>query len=359
MPVVSTNAAASAALSYLNGNADQEGRALSRLASGSRIVSASDDAAGLAIGGQLQASLTGYGQDSVNIRQGTAILQTADGALAQIGNILQRMMALASTAASGQISSTQRGQDLQTEYGQLSAEITNIISTTRFGAQQLLSGSFLSSARYLIGTTSSDSFSLSLSAISLNSLLGVGTTHIQATVTIASGVNAGTYGEYSDSSGTIILSSPGGGAQASSGILRFIDVDGNYVYNSNNAGYNHLTMHPAVGLTGNVTAVMVGSGLSVATQTDATYALAAINSAIGTISQNRARIGAYESRFNFTAQDIDSNRQNLGAALSVILDADVAGEKSKLSSIDVRTRAAVAALAQASQLPRELLRLIL
>ena len=79
MPVISTNNAANAALNYLNNNSSKETNQLAMLASGSRVVQASDDAAGLAIGTQLQAGATVFQQDQTNVQQGTAILQTADG----------------------------------------------------------------------------------------------------------------------------------------------------------------------------------------------------------------------------------------------------------------------------------------
>ena len=90
----------------------------------------------------------------------------------------------------------------------------------------------------------------------------------------------------------------------------------------------------------------------------ALQAINVISSAIATITQNRAKIGAYESQFNFSGQDIQTNIQNISAASSVIMDADVASVKANLSSNDVKTQASVAALTQASQLPQELLRLI-
>jgi len=131
MPVISTNNAANAALNYLNLNSSQETSKLSELASGSRIVQASDDAAGLAIGTQLNANVTVFQQDSVNISQGTSILQSTDGALAQISNVLQRMMALATSAASGQVTNTQRSEDINTEYKQLKSEVSSIVSSLR------------------------------------------------------------------------------------------------------------------------------------------------------------------------------------------------------------------------------------
>jgi flagellin len=273
MPVISTNNAANSALNYLNNNSTKETSQLAMLASGSRVVQASDDAAGLAIGTQLQASAIVYTQDQTNVAQGTAILQTADGALAQISNVLQRMMALATEAASGQVTNVQRTQDINTEYTQLKSEITSIVSSTTYAGQTLLSGSFLSNVKFLVGTLSSNFITISVATVSTSGLLGT-------------------------------------------------------------------------------------SGSTVSSAATALTAINTINSAIQTITQDRAKIGAYESQFAFSGQDIATNIQNVSAAASVVLDADVASVKAQLSSNDVKTQASVAALTQASQLPQELLKLI-
>jgi flagellin len=100
------------------------------------------------------------------------------------------------------------------------------------------------------------------------------------------------------------------------------------------------------------------SGSTVSTALASLSAINAVNSAINVITRDRALVGAYESQFNFSAQDISTNVQNITAASSVILDADVAQVKSSLSANDVKTQAAIAALSQASQLPQELLHLL-
>jgi flagellin len=273
MPVISTNNAANAALNYLNNNSSQEAGKIAQLASGSRIVQASDDAAGLAIGTQLHANSTVFAQDQTNVSQGTSILQSADGALAQISNVLQRLEALATEAASGQVTNTQRSQDINTEYGQLKAEISSIVSSTTYAGQNLLSGSFLSNVKFLVGTQSSNFLTISVTTISTNTLLGTASAGVSTSATALASINA-------------------------------------------------------------------------------------ISSAIATVTQSRAKIGAYESQFNFSSQDIATNVQNIQAATSTVLDADVAQVKSSLSATDVKTQASVAALTQAAQLPQELLRLI-
>jgi len=273
MPVITTNNAANSALNYLNLNSSMETEKISQLASGSRIVKASDDAAGLAIGTQLNANVAIFQEDSVNVTQGVSILQSTDGALAQISNVLQRMLSLATESASGQITGAQRVQDINTEYQQLRKEIGSIVTATTYAGNALLTGSFLSNVKFLIGTQSSNYISVSLTSVSAIGLLG-------------------------------------------------------------------------------------SSGSTVSTALASLSAMNGVTSAIQTITRDRALVGAYESQFNFSGQDISTNVENITAAASVIMDADVASVKSGLSSADVKTQASVAALTQAAQLPQELLKLL-
>jgi flagellin len=125
-----------------------------KLASGSRIVKASDDAAGLAIGTRLKADVTALTQAGINASQGASVVQVADGGLARIGDVLQRMKALAAQSLSGVPTDTERGF-IDAEYQELVAEVTAIADTTRFNGQSLLDGT-VASQSYFVGTDVSD-----------------------------------------------------------------------------------------------------------------------------------------------------------------------------------------------------------
>ena len=131
MPTVTTNTAANAALRFLNFNAAASSESIAKLASGSRIVRASDDAAGLAIGTRLRADVTVLRQSAVNAAQGASVVQVADGGLARISDVLQRMKALSAQSLSGVPSDTERGF-IDAEFQQLLSEIDGIAATTRF-----------------------------------------------------------------------------------------------------------------------------------------------------------------------------------------------------------------------------------
>src|SRR5512138_311205 len=154
MPVVATNTAANSALRYLNNNSASASSSVGKLASGSRIVKASDDAAGLAIGTRLKADVTALTQAGINASQGASVVQVADGGLARIGDVLQRMKALAAQSLSGVPTDTERGF-IDAEYQELVEEITAIAETTRFNGQSLLDGT-VASQSYFVGTDVDD-----------------------------------------------------------------------------------------------------------------------------------------------------------------------------------------------------------
>jgi flagellin len=158
MPVVATNTAANSALRYLNNNSAAASSSVGKLASGSRIVKASDDAAGLAIGTRLKADVTALTQAGINASQGASVVQVADGGLSRIGDVLQRMKALAAQSLSGVPTNTERGF-IDAEYQELVSEITAIADTSRFNGQSLLNGS-AATADYFVGTDVSDTITV-------------------------------------------------------------------------------------------------------------------------------------------------------------------------------------------------------
>jgi len=273
MPTIATNTAANTAVRYLNQNASAQSSSLAKIASGSRITKASDDAAGLAIAAKINADITSLQQASTNATQATAVLQTADGGASNISDILTRMKSLASQSSSGTVTDTERTY-LNDEFSQLLEEIDGIATGTRYNGTSLLDGTsdFSSGVSVLVGTDAADTIDIQLDDLSAATL----------------GVDS----------------------------------------------------------------------LDISDQTDAESAITTIDTAISTVSSARAKIGAQESRFEFRADQIATTEENLSAAKSSISDVDVAAEQAKLSSAEVKTQAAVAAAAQANQMPQYLLNLL-
>ena len=160
--VIGTNVASLTAQRHLEtSRADME-TSMERLASGKRINSAMDDAAGLAITHKLESKITGLNQGIRNANDGISMLQTAEGALEETSTILNRMKELATQASSGSYSSTDR-DSMDLEFQALLTEITRISSSTDFNGTQLLQND--SSASFVVGDQGSDTVSISLQAM--------------------------------------------------------------------------------------------------------------------------------------------------------------------------------------------------
>jgi len=166
MPVVATNTAANSALRFLNFNSAQSTASVGKLASGSRIVKASDDAAGLAIAARLNADITSLKQAGTNAAQGASVLQVADGGLSRIGDVLQRMKALAASSLSGVPTDTERAF-IDAEYQELLSEIDGIANTTRFNGESLLDGTAATTTQsYFVGTEAGDNIDVAFDGLS-------------------------------------------------------------------------------------------------------------------------------------------------------------------------------------------------
>jgi flagellin len=275
MPVINTNIAANIAVGYLNINQNSETSALAKLSSGSRITAASDDAAGLAISTRINSDVVALQQAATNAAEATSILQIADGGASNISDILARMKAITSEAASGTTTDSSRAF-IDSEFQNLLQEIDSIASGTRYSGQTLLDGASPfkgAGVTVLVGSGATDTITIALSDLTSATLFGAGAPTVD-------------------------------------------------------------------------------------TQANATAALAKLDTAINTVSGARAAIGALESRFNFSADSIQTQTQNLQAANSAIRDVDVAAEQAMLSSAEVKTQAAVSAETAANQMPQYLLKLL-
>ncbi len=170
MAVVNTNTNALFAQSALKVNNRELSKSIQQLSTGSRINTAGDDAAGMAIASTMTAQIRGLNQAVRNANDGISMLQTADGAMGQQANILQRMRELAVQASTGTYSSTQRGY-LQTEFSALTTEISNIASQTTWNGISILDGTGGSSGSFdiQVGTSSGETITVAISNVTTSS----------------------------------------------------------------------------------------------------------------------------------------------------------------------------------------------
>ncbi|AUH49681.1 flagellin FliC [Chromobacterium sp. ATCC 53434] len=163
---VNTNLASLQAQINLNGSSNSLSQSLQRLSSGLRVNSAKDDAAGLAISQTLTSAIRGNNQAIKNANDGISVGQTAEGALGQIANNLQRIREIAVQASNGSVSNNNRSQ-LQNEVDQLTQEISRIVQTTEFNGTKLLSGG--ATLTFQVGSSGSTDNQVSVSSTDLTS----------------------------------------------------------------------------------------------------------------------------------------------------------------------------------------------
>ncbi len=365
---------------------------LAKLSSGQRIVTAKDDAASLAIGSRLAAEVGALSQASANASQAGSMLQIADGSMARANEILIRMKTLAVQSASGQLSNVERGI-LDTEYQALKAEIIRIGADTEFNGVKLLSGGQSITfeavgAEAFTGTNGVD-------AVRASGITFAGSA-TSATLDLFTTTNAN--GNY-----TISASAPGqefSAAISSSAFTAGLLVTPQSVTltSSNAAVKGTITVDfntaldntDALDVAGNNNTVQgsaatsftfkVGSG-AIAAEDDLTFSIqslvsigetlaanittitgseigsAEVSAAIDLLNSARANVGANQSRLDFAAANLATAVENIEAARSQLLDVDVASEMTIFTSKQVLLQAGISMLAQANQIPQNLLRL--
>lgn len=273
---INNNVQATFAQRQLNSSNQTLNEANERLASGERINSAADDAAGLAISEGLRSQIRGLGQAERNAQDGISVLQTAEGGYQSINGKLQRMRELSVQAANDSLTSSDRSK-IQTEISQLSSEITRTANSVEFNTKELLTeGS--GSLTFHVGANKDETIQITKAD------LGSGTAN-------ALGVEAGA------------------------------DVD-------------------------------------VSTRSGAESAINTIDTAINSVSTNRANIGAVQNRLEGTVDFLQVQQENFQASESRIRDADIASESVKRTRANILTQAGTSVLSQAQQSPQLALQLL-
>ena len=254
-------------------NLDKSGQSLAtslqRLSSGLRINSAKDDAAGLAISNRFTAQIRGLNQAVRNANDGISLSQTAEGALAETGELLQRMRELSIQSANGSQSGTERAA-LQAEVSQLQQEINRIAETTTFGGRKLLDGTF-GTESFQVGSNANETISIS---IANSRATAIGANTVASSGDINAAVTAG-------------ATAPANNVDAQS-----LTIAGNL---------GSSTISIAAGATGDqiasqVEAVSAGTGVSLSARTTASFAI--VDPGAGTVTMT---IGTRSGSTSYTA----------------------------------------------------------
>ena len=393
MAVINTNIAAMRTTNALMRNERDMNVTMERLSTGKSINSAKDDAAGLAVSSRMTAQIKGVLQSVDNASDAIGMVQTADGASIEIGNMMQRMRELAIQASNGTVTSTDQSS-LNLEFVALRTEIERVANNTQWNGENILSGTAGTSSNgtavYQVGANSLQTMSVSFGDWNLNpatetagvaAVYDITLTDVtvaawtvadgdfvisdgQNTVTIPAATIAGystvtdivTYVETTDGSLTRLTVSD------ANDILRLTYDEAAVVTvaptaSLNAVAYAYVATTPGVTATSNVYGTDL-SAIAIDTDTGANGAIAKLDTALNGINAQRAVFGAGMNRLEYSIDNLTNVSENAMASRSRIEDADYAAETSELARTQIIQQAGTAMLTQANQQTQSVLALL-
>ena len=389
---VNTNAASLNAQRNLSKSGAGLQQSMQRLSSGMRINSAKDDAAGMQIANRMTSQINGLGVAQRNANDGISMAQTAEGAMQESSNILQRMRELSLQSANGSNADGDRAA-LQKEVSALQTELTRIAETTSFGGKKLLDGSFGTQA-FQVGSNSGENITVGLKDISsdkLGSTQNFAVTGTLEATTLANAIAGAAAGEVTADLTFSYKENATAAVQEISVDLSAV-TDAASMTSALNASLNGLGLSVATGgvVTGNLddggatltlagttwsnSAASAGSGtvavaataastsfvddIDISTSVNSSEAIAIIDNALAEINNSRADLGALQNRFSHTISNLANVQENVSASRSRIEDTDFAKETAEMTKNQILQQARTSILAQSNQLPQAALSLI-
>ena len=303
---IQTNVQSLIAQRNLGTATETNGQSMEKLSSGFRINKASDDAAGLAISEKLKADVRGLNMAKRNANDGVSLVQTAEGGLNEIGNILSRLRELSVQASSDTVGNNERGF-LNKEYGALKDEIDRITNTTEFNGTRLL-----------VGQQDDLADSLKNKANKYPLEIQVGK-------------------DYSSDVDALSVRNP-------TDVIR-IDLQDYRMFTEGETGLN-------LGASDNE------DGTRVDSKEKAQMSISVLDKAINKVSDFRSYLGSIQSRLGSTINNLSIQSENFSAANSRIRDTDFAEETAKMTQSTILKNAGISVLSQANQSPQAALRLL-
>ena len=317
-----------------------QAKSTEKLSSGYKINRAADDAAGLSISEKMRRQIRGLTQASANAQDGISCVQTAEGALNEVQDMLQRMNELAVKGENGTLTSTDRSY-IQAEVQQLMSEIDRVQSTTTFNEQSLLNGSF-SNKGLQVGAESGQHIGITINNMNTNELIG------QA---IKNGTKFGTNQVEEDGTDkdlgykeSATLATDKENELKADMLRKFYKFDGTKCVDTEvkDAADNNDAKYADGGVTDN--------GLDDApTAADFAALNAFAKSAIKDVSQQRSDLGAIQNRLEHTISNLDNIVENTTSAEAQIRDTDIATEMVRYANNNILQQAGTSMLSQANQ----------
>jgi flagellin len=365
-------------------------KSLQRLSSGLKINSAKDNPAGLAMAKRMNAQLMGLSMANQNASDGVSIIETADGAMSEISEMLQRMNELAMKAANGVESDSDR-EVIQDEVKQLTAEITRVADSTEFNGQRLLNGEF-SLKGYVDASTATANINVKVYSYSSEvekkvyeiDKLEVDTDPVTGEYKVEMTLDANNGGFPKDVTASfkdnLVTLKAVNGFEMTLDVSKYgtppfaikdLNLDATGIgamrlqVGANEGQVLEINI-PKISLRemGLETKFVKNENgqeiwtLDVSTEDAATEAIDRIEGAIHFISGVRGQLGAYQNRLESTINSLDITSENMTGAYSRIMDVDMAEEMTNYTTAQVMTQAATSMLAQANERPSQVLQLL-
>ena len=361
---INFNASAVIANNSLTRNDNRLQESLARLSSGLKLVNAKDNPSGLAMAKRMNAQIEGVNQATQNAGDGISIIEIADGTLAEIHDMLQRINELCVKASTGSITDEDR-EMVNDEVKQLKEEITRISSETEFNGQKILDGSFdlkgyTNDPNVKVNYYSDDVISGSYD-INLNITFAA-----EGTIDTVDGFGGDLFpadAEVTKIDGNIITFK---GSQNFELQLRVTDPVTKNPITVDIVGFGAMDMQiganegqqlgiriPKVSLEN-----MGIANIDLSTQDGASDALGKMRDSVVYVSSVRSRLGAYQNRLEHTINSLDITNENMTAAYSRIMDTDMAEEMTEYTTLQVLSQASTSMLAQANERPSQVLQLL-
>ncbi|HCG7227695.1 flagellin [Vibrio parahaemolyticus] len=372
---VNTNVAALVAQRHLTSATDMLNQSMERLSSGKRINSAKDDAAGLQISNRLQSQMRGLDVAVRNANDGISIMQTAEGAMNEVTNIMQRMRDLSLQSANGSNSQAERIA-LQEEVTALNDELNRIAETTSFGGRKLLNGTFGKSS-FQIGAASGEAVQIELKSMRTDGLDMGGFSYVaqgraDSDWQVKENANDLTMSFINRSGETEKIQINAKAGDDIEELATYINGQTDKVTASvNEKGQLQIFMAGeetagTISFSGDLASELGMSlkgydavnNLNITTVGGAQQAVAVLDTAMKFVDSQRAELGAYQNRFNHAINNLDNIHENLAASNSRIQDTDYAKETTQMVKQQILQQVSTTILAQAKQAPNLALTLL-
>ncbi|SEG48128.1 FliC/FljB family flagellin [Billgrantia desiderata] len=364
MSVINTNITSMIGQANLNKSQNALQTSMERLSSGLRINSAKDDAAGQAIANRMTAQITGLAQAQRNANDGISVAQTAEGALNQINDNLQRIRELSVQASNGTNSQNDL-QSIQDEIDQRLDEIDRISTETNFNGVNVLNTD--EGLRIQVGANDGETITVNLQTINRDTL-GLDGFSVQTVL----GTDDLSTAALEDGQATPVAVDHGditftrGGEAVTVAAADFMSYDDNgttrYAVKIGDDYFAaDVTITDGDGTDDPTAAVTIGEQIRVVEgeslqATDGP--MAALDAALNKVDSLRSELGAVQNRFEDAITNLNTNETNLAAARSRIEDADYAVEVANMTRAQILQQAGTSVLAQANQIPQNVLSLL-